>query len=497
MLLTLLLFPLGAGLLCFCMASDTYRRWLLVTAAFTQFLLVLRSCFHGTPVLCDGEWIGLDALAKLFLLITSGLFMAAAWYAAGYLAQESQVQDSQKDKWFSKQAVFTGLLLVFLSTMNLAIVSLHPGIFWMAVEATTLASAPLICYHRSERSLEAAWKYLLICSVGIALALIGNIALTISARFVVGDPSSTFAVLTQRASTLQPVWLKAAFAFLLVGYGTKMGLAPMHTWLPDAHSEAPSPVSALLSGALLNCAFLGLLRTSSILHQAGLESFTSHLFLFFGLFSMMLAGWFIVHQADYKRLLAYSSIEHMGIQAVAAGAGGGFGMLFHAVNHSLTKGLLFLAAGSILSAYGTKSTRDVKGLCRVMPVVGVLWIAGFLSICGVPPFGTFVSEFSIISQLAVSDKWISMGLMLLALGVIFVGMAKIVIFMVYGEPNPEIEVVRPTGFVRFFCTLPPVALCIMVLILGCWIPRPLEHLIKQAVTELSVPAMNPETIEGE
>ena len=214
-------------------------------------------------------------------------------------------------------------MLFFLGTTTLAILSLHTGVFWMAIEATTLASAPMISYQRSSRSLEAAWKYLLICSVGIAIALVGNTALAVSIAFhpaTYGLPL-TFRGLAAHAASLHPVWLKVAVAFIRVGYGTKMGLAPMHTWLPDAHSEAPSPVSALLSGALLNCAFLGILRTNAILVRAGIGDYSNGLLIAFGLGSMFLAGWFILQQADFKRLLAYSSIEHMGILAIAAGAG--------------------------------------------------------------------------------------------------------------------------------------------------------------------------------
>ena len=239
------------------------------------------------------------------------------------------------------EAVFAGCLLLFLATMTLVTVSRHLGLMWVGVEATTLASAPLIYFHRHHRSLEATWKYLLICSVGIALALLGNFFVAVAARSA-GGPMIHLTIddLVAHAGSLNPLWLKAAFLFFLVGYGTKMGLAPLHTWLPDAHSEAPSVVSALLSGALLNCAFLTILRTHSLLSAAGLAAFSSDLLVLFGLLSMAVAAVFILGQADFKRMLAYSSVEHMGILALGIGIGGAatFGAMLHAVNHSLDQG---------------------------------------------------------------------------------------------------------------------------------------------------------------
>lgn len=481
MIRTLLFIPLMGGLLSFMIASDRLRRAVLVLTALCHFAAVLTLWHTGLPPIGDA-WLGIDALGFLFLLITSTLFSMAALYTVGYLAGHSHV--STPNTRLSRESMFTGSFIFFLGTMTLAIMSQHVGVFWMAIESTTLASAPLISYQRSPRSLEAAWKYLLICSVGIALALIGNIAIVVSAAF---DPSlhglpMTFTALADHAGALQSTWIKGAFVFFLVGYGTKMGLAPMHTWLPDAHSESPSPVSALLSGALLNCAFLGILRVHVILGKAELAMFSNQLLMGLGILSMFLAGWFIVQQTNFKRLLAYSSIEHMGILAIAAGAGTQthFGAMLHAMNHSLTKGMLFLVAGNILAVFGTKTVRDVRGIVRAMPVSGILWIAGFLSICGVPPFGTFVSEFSILYGLAQSGHWTVMALMLLALGIIFVGMFRILIPMAYGEPSQELPVAQKNGWY----VIPPMILCAAVLVLGCWIPDPLNRLFAQAASLL-------------
>ena len=316
-------------------------------------------------------------------------------------------------------------------------VSRHLGLMWVGVEATTLASAPLIYFHRHHRSLEATWKYLLICSVGIALALLGNFFVAVAARSA-GGPTIHLTIddLVAHAGSLNPLWLKAAFLFFLVGYGTKMGLAPLHTWLPDAHSEAPSVVSALLSGALLNCAFLTILRTHSLLSAAGLAAFSSDLLVLFGLISMAVAAVFILGQADFKRMLAYSSVEHMGILALGIGIGGvaTFGAMLHAVNHSLTKAMLFLAAGNILALYRTKSTTRVRGVLRTLPITGVLWLAGFLAIVGSPPFGPFLSELTILKGVLDAGRPVVAVAYLLALAIVFVGMATIFLRMAYGPP---------------------------------------------------------------
>ena len=335
------------------------------------------------------------------------------------------------------EAVFAGCLLLFLATMTLVSVSRHLGLMWVGVEATTLASAPLIYFHRHHRSLEATWKYLLICSVGIALALLGNFFVAVAARSA-GGPMIHLTIddLVAHAGSLNPLWLKAAFLFFLVGYGTKMGLAPLHTWLPDAHSEAPSVVSALLSGALLNCAFLTILRAHSLLSAAGLAAFSSDLLVLFGLISMVVAAVFILGQADFKRMLAYSSVEHMGILALGIGIGGvaTFGAMLHAVNHSLTKAMLFLAAGNILALYRTKSTTRVRGVLRTLPVTGVLWLAGFLAIVGSPPFGPFLSELTILKGVLDAGRPLVAVAYLSALAIVFVGMATIFLRMAYGPP---------------------------------------------------------------
>jgi hydrogenase-4 component F len=484
MIWALLLVPLGAGLAAFAVRPNLPRRVLLVAAAATHTGLVAWAWADPAALHSTHGWIGLDAAALVFLTAISVLFLASAVYAVGYLARESRspqqhVDEEQPFANYS-EAVFVGCLLLFLATMTLVAVSRHLGLIWVAVEATTLASAPLIYFHRHPRSLEATWKYLVICSVGIALALLGNFFLAVAARAHGGTPVPlVLEGLMAQARQLDPAWLRAAFLFFLVGYGTKMGLAPLHTWLPDAHSEAPSVVSALLSGALLNCAFLAIFRVHALLVAAGLGSFSRELLVLFGLFSMLVAALFILGQADYKRMLAYSSVEHMGILALGVGLGGlaTYGALLHAVNHSLTKGMLFLAAGNLLACYRTKSTAATRGVFTRLPITGLLWLAGFLAITGSPPFGPFLSELTVLKGiLDAGSTALAVGY-LAALALAFIGMATIVLEMLYARPDNASE---PRASEPLWSLVPPAVLGAAVLMLGVWVPPQLATLLHTA-----------------
>jgi hydrogenase-4 component F len=480
MIFLLIGIPLLGGLASFLSWADQRRRILLVACAILHTAFTL-AAWKITPAPVFNGWLALDKMGLLFLSLTSILFLAAAVYAAGYLAREGHgsAPDIEEEGFFRNEpeAVFIGSLLFFLATMSLVTLSQRFGLLWVAIEATTLSSAPLIYFHRHRRSLEAAWKYLLICSVGIALALLGTFFLAAAA-----SPGNGPAIplvlpdLIQNAGRLHASWLKAAFLLLLVGYGTKMGLAPLHTWLPDAHSEAPSVVSALLSGALLNCAFLGILRVQQVCAAAGLLGFTQNLLVGFGLFSMAVAAVFIVGQADYKRLLAYSSVEHMGVMALGIGLGGAgvFGALLQAVNHSLTKAMLFFVAGNLLAAYRTKSASKVSGALRVLPVSGLLWIGGFFAITGSPPFGIFISEFTILNAALAGGRWAVAAWYLFFLAVIFIGMAKVILGMAQGIPV-NIEGYFPSKrHEPLWSVVPPALLLLGALILGIYIPTSLN-----------------------
>ncbi|MFA5865143.1 MAG: proton-conducting transporter membrane subunit [Phycisphaerae bacterium] len=488
MIFLLILIPLVAAGLAFAIRQDALRRGILVATAMAHTTLTL-SAWWVRPGPTLRGWLMLDAPGLLFLSMTSILFLAAAVYAVGYLRTEKPGKREDFEEGFlftnAPEAVFTGCLLMFLTTMTLVTTSQHFGLMWVAVEATTLASAPLIFFHRHHRSLEATWKYLLICSVGIALALLGNFFLAAAATKSGGESTAlVLKDLIRDGGHLNVPWLKAAFLFFLVGYGTKMGLAPLHTWLPDAHSESPSVVSALLSGALLNCAFLGILRAQQVCAAAGQDLFGQNLLILFGLFSIGWAAVFILGQIDYKRMLAYSSVEHMGILALGVGLGGAgtFGAMLHAVNHSLTKAMLFFVAGNILAVYKTKTASDVRGVLRVIPISGVLWIAGFLAITGLPPFGIFLSEFTIVKAMLDQGRtWIAVALLSL-LSLIFVGMSSTVLKMAQGRPSDGVS--GPAKGEAYLAIIPPAVFCVLILMLGLYIPPAVSSVLHEVARGL-------------
>jgi hydrogenase-4 component F len=365
---------------------------------------------------------------------------------------------------------------MFLAMMTMVVTSQHFGILWVTMEATTLVTAPLIYFHRHHRSLEATWKYLLICSVGIAVSLLGNffLAIAASAHNGVSIPLIRSELISQ-GSLLWTPWVKVAFIFFLVGYGTKMGLAPLHTWLPDAHSEAPSLVSALLSGALLNCAFVGILRAFEVTAAAGQLAFAQDLLILFGLVSMLFAAVFIIGQAEYKRMLAYSSVEHMGILALGVGLGGTaiFGSMLHAINHSLTKTALFLIAGNVLAVYKTKIAGDVRGMLSSIPASGLLWMAGILAITGFPPFGIFLSEYLILKAGIEQGRYMLVAAYLILLAVIFIGISAIALRMAQGR-NAKPLIVNSE---RRSSILPSTILILATLTFGVYIPSHLSNVL--------------------
>ena len=456
----LILLPALAAVAAVLIRSDRRRRALLVAVAAAHLALAA-ACWFAPPAIAPGAWVGFDAAGRLFLGIASLLFLATAAYAAHSLGREAHGRQTEEDTGSvfvnAPEATFTACLLAFLSTMSLVAASRHLGVLWVAVEATTLATAPLIYFHRQPSSLEATWKYLLVCSVGIALALLGNFLLVVASAAADGSDGTLLVTeLVARGGTLRAPWLKAAFALLLVGYGTKMGLVPMHTWLPDAHSEAPSPVSALLS----------------ICAAAGLGDFSGGLLVAFGLATVAVAAAFLANAADYKRMLAYSSIEHMGLLALGAGLGGAalYGALLHAVNHSAVKAGLFLLAGNFLAAYRTKTIARVAGGIRRLPASGLLWLAGLFAIAGTPPFGTFASEFTILKEAFAPGRTAIGVAVLAALAIAFAGMSKAFLGMALGRAPDDAPAEREAAATVW----PALALLATSLLLGFWIPSGLQ-----------------------
>ena len=465
--------PLVFAALAFALLSERWRPWLVPMGGATHLTLVVLALRRPDVTAFEG-WLLLDPLGRLILGFLSLLFFLCALYVPGYLAL-------RRDR---SNRIFCTCLLAFLGTMTLMTASHHLGLMWVALEATTLASAPLLYFNRNQRSLEATWKYLLIGSVGIALALLGSLFLAYAAFRAGLDTSLLFDDLVREAPQLSRPWLHAAFVLLLVGYGTKMGLAPMHTWKPDAYGESPGVVGALLAGGLTNCAFLALLRFYQICAAAGETAFVREVMIVIGLLSMAVAGVFMARQQDFKRMLAYSSVEHMGILVLGMGIGGAavFGVLLHLVNNGLTKGVLFLSAGNIHRAYDSKLTTHVSGALRRVPVSGALFLAGFFAITGSPPFGVFLSEFIILRAAIDSDQFLIAGLFLAMLFVVFVGMGATVLSVVQGEPPKDL---RPNAYHDSFLMVGPAIACLaLVLLLGLYIPPPINGLLQDAANFL-------------
>jgi hydrogenase-4 component F len=473
MALALLVIPLVVALVALAIPSDRVRPYVLPVAGAAHLAVTVRA-LGATDVSALGNLLELDPTSKVVLALLSMLFFLCSLYVPGYVRGDSH----------ESNRVFCASLLAFLAMMTLVVEAHTLGLMWVGVEATTLASAPLIYFHRDQRALEATWKYLLICSVGIALALLGSFFLAYSALHAGLHPTLVLDDLVRDAPQLSKPWLHSAFVLALIGYGTKMGLAPMHTWLPDAHSEAPSPVSAMLSGALLNCAFLAILRFYRICAAAGDGAFAREMLVVAGLLSMAVSGVFMVRQKDYKRMLAYSSVEHMGILVLGIGIGGAaaFGAMLHVLNNGLTKGALFMTVGNIHRAYGSKTTDEVGGALVRLPISGALLLAGFFAITGSPPFGPFLSEFTILNAAISGGHYLASGLFLLLLLVVFLGMGATVLAVVQGTPSEQ-ALKRPfrdgLGSVG-----PSIVLMAIVLMLGVYIPRPVSSMVQDAAAAL-------------
>jgi hydrogenase-4 component F len=465
----LILVPLVAAAIAYFIASPTLRAWILpsVGTLHLAILLVALTRWKGLP---PTTLLGLDALGGWVLLVISVLFCICAFYAPAYLALRPE----------RDHRVLSCCLLGFLGLASLIAQARHPGIAWVAMETTTLVSAPLIYFNQNRRSLEATWKYLVIGSVGIALALLGTLFVAYSAHMGGLEEPLRYTRLMEHASILSRPWLRAGFVLTLVGYGTKMGLAPLHTWKPDAYGETPGLVGALLAGGVTSCAFLALLRIFAVVVAAGEGAFARELMIAFGMVSMVWALVFMVRQMDIKRMLAYSSVEHMGILVFGIGIGGLAARfaLFHLAANALVKSVLFLSAGNIHRSYASKQLPFVTGALRRTPVSGWLFLLAFLAITGLPPFAPFLSEFNIAAGAFGTGHVLSGAAFLILLGGIFLAMSETVLQVVFGTPSaqrvrtPYKDLPSTTG--------PLIAALGLALILGLWMPRPLQELLNHA-----------------
>lgn len=458
---TIIIFPVIMGLAGLLVKNKVFNRISLFSSSALYIIIASASWFHlELPWLPD--WLSVffqfDNIGLYFFTIMAMVFGGVSVYSLFYF-KESGLPAVREASYVLK-------MLFFLAAMTGVILATHLAMLWVFVEATTLTSALLIYFEKRKSALEATWKYVYICSIGIALAFVGIILLSIGSKNI---NSLFFADLYNRASEINPLWLKLSFAFIFVGLGTKIGIAPIHAWLPDAHSEAPSPVSALLSGALLNMAFLGLIRVQGILALAHLESFSNFLFMISGFLSLIVSSVFILHIKNYKRMLAYSSIENMGILFIGMSLGslGMYAAMIHTFAHSLSKTSLFLTSGKILDIYKSKKIDDVSGLLKRDPLTGWLWIISMLSIIGMPPFPVFLSKFLIVKAFWVNgNSWLIIPFFLFMLIVAF-GMGKAVFKMSFGD-----DAAGKSGKINrsFYAYAPQVVLIVILLIIGINFP---------------------------
>ncbi len=427
--LLLILLPFAAALLVL-LSNEKKMRYILTFLGTVHILLVASGIVLRKGVLSLGSiHLGFDIYDPAFyvLAITSILFFFTVVYLRHWLPADEEGTRKRHEAHGMKLKTFGVLLLVFLETMTLTALSCDFGMLWVSVEATTLASAFLINFHKTKSSLEAMWKYLLLCSLGIGLALFGTMLLSASL-----EPGASLDFKSMAVRNVY--WFKAAFIFCLAGYGLKCGLAPFHAWLPDAHSEAPAPVSALLSGSLLNCALLGIWRIRDVAPEGTLD-FCNSLFIFLGLLSLLVAALFIIGQKDFKRMLAYSSVEHMGLAAMMIGFASEGTAIVHMIFHSLIKMSLFFTAGNILLYYGTRKISAVQGIFSVLPKNGRLWMIGMLFICGTPPSPLFFTEWTLVQRAG----YIYGGITLFLLFIIFCAMSNIVMKMCMGKVPADTE----------------------------------------------------------
>jgi hydrogenase-4 component F len=485
MALILVALPLAFALLCLLVPAPRLRLTLLVLGAWAHVGAVAWMWLGPQVPWAHFSLIGLDALGQLFVTLLSVLFGATSIYFVGY-----------QRRTLISQRVFLACMLALLGALSLVCVSQHLGLLWVALEASTLAAAPLIYFHLGSKALEATWKFLLMNSVGIALALLGIFCMAVAAGGRGGALAIHQALVDPHA--VDPVWLRAGFLLTLVGFGTKMGLAPMHAWLPDAHSEAPAPVSALLSGAVLNAALLALLRVYHICAQCGQGAFAGQWLVVFGLISIGVAAVFMFGEVDFKRLLALSSVENMGIIAVGVGFGasGAYPSMLHTLHNTLNKGIVFFLAGFLGHLFATTRMADIRGVLVRAPVTGVLLAAGLCAVCALPPFGTFFSELGIIVAAAQAGRWIVLALLTVLLAVAFVGLVNAVLPMIFGEAPKETATARgPVARWRRITMLSMVAgLVLLAAGLGAYQPAVVRDALVQAAQTVCKPGADALTL---
>jgi hydrogenase-4 component F len=473
--LLLIIMPLAGAALAAAWPNNRTRPWLLPLVGLAHVVLVFW-LFVNPPVVAPEAWLGFDPLARAVLPVVSLLFMICALYGVSYLRL-----------WPERpNRVFVASLLAVLGLLSAGHQSRHLVLLWIATEAVTIACVPLLHFNGTPRAFEATWKYLLVGGTGIALSLLGTFCLGYASLCGGGRGDLTLVALISQGAGLSRPWVLTAWVLLLVGYGTKMGLAPMHTWKPDAYGESPGIVGAVLAGGVTTVAFTAILRVHTVIGAAGAGAIADRTLLAIGLFSMVVAALFLLGTRNFKRMLAYSSVEHMGILGMGAALGkaGMAAALFHVWSNALTKGSLFLSAGNIRRAAGSTSIDDVRGMSLVTPRSAAIFVAGMLAVTACPPFGPFFSELQVVRAALAARHGLAIALFLVCLLLSFIGMTRVVFAVVDGRPRQAAKHIGKRFVETAGVVMPPLLLLGFSLWLGLFTPAILRDAWQAAVAQL-------------
>jgi hydrogenase-4 component F len=471
----LLVIPALAAALLVILPGSRASAWINASASFLTFLAALLLLCNGRPR--SSPYILVDEFNTIFVVLITFVGFTTSVFSANYVAYELNIGRVTPAFLRLYHALYQGLTLAF----NLALLSNNLGVLWVAIELATLITVVMVGIYRTHAAIEAAWKYFILASVGIALALFGTILVYMAGQpaIGVGINAMVWTELVSHAAQLDPAMLNLAFVFLSLGYGTKIGLFPLHAWLPDAHAEGPTPITAVLSGLLLNVALYALLRCKMLLAGNPEALAPGPLMIGMGLISLLFGAFMLYRRRDIKRLFAYSSIEHMGLATFAFGIGGplaNFAGLLHMVLHSLTKSAIFFAVGDISQVKGTQKIAEMGGLTKTNPLIGWGLVIGVAAIAGLPPLGIFTSEFLTVSATIARQPWLAIPLvvgLLVAVGALFLQLNRIA----FGEPKGETLKVK-CSYLPMFVHLA------LVLAAGIYLPQTLVALFEAVAKQL-------------
>jgi hydrogenase-4 component F len=479
-LLVILAVPLAAALLSCLPLGRRMAPAVTLTACTVVLAMVTAAAMRvaaGSSVVAIANWVAIDGLSALILLLVATIGSTAALFSWGYMAHEPSARHLRR--YYANYNLF---VFAMLSVPMLA----EPNLVWTGVELTTILSVYLIAFENTREALEAAWKYSVLTIMGGAIALLGFLALFAATRGQYPAGPYTWHTLIVLAPRVSPAVLATAFVLILVGFGAKVGLVPLHTWLPDAHSQAPSPICALLSGIKTTVILYVILRLVPVLNASGKVDVDGWAMIV-GLFSVGIAAFLIIQVTDYKRLFAFSTVEHMGIILTAAGIGGAaghYGAVYQILNHALTKSFCFLAAGAALLAVDTRQIAEVRGLIRTSPSAGVALLFGGIAIAGAPPLAVFLSEFSILRSGIAEQHYFATGLLAAFVVVAFFGILYHLNRMVFGQPASTTTHGVPIRLPRT-CVATLILAGAPIIILGVYMPQPLHRLLEMAADGLS------------